>query len=80
MSLSGFCAVSPASFIARKTGLSDSFSRIHSEMASSTSENRNGMRQPQAFHAASPSTASVASTTANDRMKPPATDPWMKLV
>ncbi len=35
-------------------GLSDSFSRIHSEIASSTAEKKNGTRQPQALKASGP--------------------------
>src|SRR3546814_3468156 len=47
LSFSGLRAVSPAVFMAWNMGLSFSFSLIHSEMPSSRSENRKGIRQPQ---------------------------------
>src|SRR3546814_6483675 len=50
LSFSGLRAVSPAVFMAWNMGLSFSFSLIHSEMPSSRSENRKGIRQPQLSH------------------------------
>ena len=52
---SGAFEVVPGFFILRNTGLSDSCMRIHRETASRTMETRNGMRQPQALNASSPS-------------------------
>ena len=45
---------SPSSLSLAKCGLSASLARIHTEMASSTAETRNGTRQPQAANASSP--------------------------
>jgi hypothetical protein len=72
--------VSPASFIALNTGLSESLRRIQSDTASSRIENRNGIRQPHACQSASDTMALNISTTARLRMKPPTTLAWMKLV
>ena len=73
-------AVSPASLIAWNTGLSESFRRIHKDMASSRIEKRKGRRQPHASQVAAGIGALKASTTARLRMKPPTTLAWMKLV
>ena len=80
LSRSGLAAIRPAAFIAMKTGLSESLSRIHSETASSTSENRNGMRQPQPSQSAGARLACAISTTIRLSRKPPITLAWMKLV
>src|SRR3546814_6972182 len=60
--------------------LSFSFSRIQSETASNTSENRKGMRQPQLSQRPWSTNAPESSTTMSDRRKPPMTLAWMKLV
>ncbi len=74
LSTNGFFETVPASFIALKTGLSLSISRIHSEMASSRIEMRKGMRQPQASNASVDMAERVASTTHTASRNPPATD------
>jgi hypothetical protein len=51
LSFKGLAAVSPAAFIAWKTGLSLSFSRTQSETPSNSSEKTNGTRHPQASQA-----------------------------
>ncbi len=79
-SFSGFFACCPAFFIAVKTGLSRSISRIHSEMASSASEKMKGIRHPQASQTSMLTIHCVPTTTISDRMKPPITPAWMKLV
>src|SRR3546814_2318284 len=63
LSFSGLRASVPLAFIAWKTGLSLSFSRIHSEMARSSSEKRNGMRHPHSAHCASVTSSFDPSTT-----------------
>ena len=80
LSLNGLAEVSPASFIAWNTGLSDSFSRIQSEMPRRTIESRNGMRQPQAAKSSAGMSARQAMTTIIESTKPPTTLAWMKLV
>ena len=44
----------PSAFILAKAGLSDSFSRIQIEIASSPAETRNGIRQPHWSKASGP--------------------------
>ncbi len=79
-SLNGFFDVVPADFIFWNTGLSDNFIRTQIEMPSSSSDTRNGTRQPQAANSASGIIALVASTTARVNMKPPAAAAWIQLV
>ena len=78
--MKGLPAISPASFIALNTGLSDSLSRIHSEIASRMIDSRNGIRQPQAANSSGGIRKRQLSTTAMLSTKPPATLAWMKLV
>ena len=80
LSFSGLPAVAPASFIARKTGLSLSFNRTQSETASRTSEKMKGTRQPQASHWPGSTNLVETRTTMTERRKPPITLAWMKLV
>src|SRR6195952_223624 len=54
-SVRGALELLPSSFIFWNTGDSFKRSRIQTEMASSTTDTRNGMRQPQAAKSASPS-------------------------
>jgi hypothetical protein len=56
--------------MAVNTGLSSSFMRIQSETASSTSETRNGMRQPHALNASSPMPVRTPMTTRSAAKRP----------
>ena len=78
--MNGLLEVSPASFIALNTGLSESLKRIHSEMISRMIESRNGTRQPHAANSSSGMMNRQASTTTIDSTNPPTTLAWMKLV
>ena len=64
----------------RTPGLSASFRRIHSEIASSTDDIRKGMRQPQAWNCASPSTIRVVSTRPSASSSPTAAVDWIQPV
>ena len=70
----------PSALNAAKAGLSDSFSRIHSDTANSPADARNGTRQPQAAKAVSPNAVRVASVTRSAAVRPTAAEVWMKLV
>ena len=76
-SASGAREPPPSAFILAKAGDSASCSRIHSEMASRTTEPRNGMRQPQAANAASPVAARVTRMTMSDMSSPPVAVVWI---
>src|SRR3546814_17881190 len=65
----GLRAISPSSFIARNTGLSESFSRIHSEIASRISDKRKGTRHPPPSQIAPGINALHDSTTIRLRRK-----------
>ena len=78
--MNGLALVSPAAFMAWKTGLSDSFNRIQSEMNSSTIESRKGMRHPHSAKSSAGISARQAMTTRIESTKPPTTLAWMKLV
>src|SRR3546814_16129667 len=80
LSFSGLRAVSPAVFMAWNMGLSFSFSLIHSEMPSSRSENRKGIRQPQLSHCCWSTKAPDTRPTISDRPQPPTPLAWMKRV
>jgi hypothetical protein len=80
LSTKGFLEIVPASFIALNTGLSESLSRIQSEMASSRIEIRNGTRQPQTSNVSVVIDVRVSSTTVTASRNPPATDAWIQLV
>ena len=69
-SLSGAVARSPSSRIRQNSGLSASLARIHTEIASSTAEARNGMRQPQVANASSPTEVRVATITSSAASSP----------
>ena len=74
LSKNGFLEVVPAAFMALKTGLSDSLSRMYRETANSPIDVRNGTRQPQASNASVLIDCRVISTTMTASRKPPATD------
>ena len=67
---SGAFEVVPWLFILTNTGLSASCMRIHSETPSSTTETKNGMRQPQALKASSPILVRVPMTTSSAANNP----------
>ena len=71
--MKGLPLVSPASFIALNTGLSDSLRRIHREMPSRMIDSRNGTRQPQAANSSAGISQRQVSTTMIDSTKPPTT-------
>ena len=79
-SISGFFEPFPSSIILWKTGLSFSFSRIHSEISSRISEARKGMRQPQSPKAPSPIQFRVARITIRLRNRPTVAVVWIQLV
>ena len=79
-SVRGAFEVLPSSFIFWKAGDSESCRRIQTEMPSSSTETRNGMRQPQAAKAASPVKLRVARMTSSDRNRPIVAVVWIQLV
>ena len=79
-SVSGAFEPLPSSFIFWNTGDSFSRSRIQTEMPSSTTETRNGMRQPQLANSGSPSAVRVNRITSSDRNRPSVAVVWMNEV
>ena len=79
-SRSGALEIVPAFFISRNTGLSSSCIRIHSDTPSSTTETRNGMRQPQALNASSPIEVRMPITISSARNNPSVAVVWIQLV
>ncbi len=79
-SASGVFEVVPARFMLVNTGLSSSFMRIQSETIKSSSEARNGMRQPHALKASSPMPVRVPITTSSAANKPSVAVVWIQLV
>ena len=69
-SVSGALEPLPSSFIFWNTGDSFSFSRMTTDTPRSTTDSRNGIRQPQAANSVSPSMVRVNRITINDRNKP----------
>jgi hypothetical protein len=67
----------PSAFIFWKAGDSESESRIHTEMASSAIETRNGMRQPQSMKACSPSQVRTPRMTKRLRNRPSVAVVWI---
>jgi hypothetical protein len=63
--------------MAWKTGLSDSLTRIHSEIASRPIDSRNGRRQPQSAQASALISDLQPSTTIRLSTNPPTTLAWM---
>ena len=76
-SVSGAFEVLPSDFIFWKAGDSFIDRRIQTEIASSAIEIRNGMRQPQAWNASSPSTLRVTRMTISDRNRPSVAVVWI---
>ena len=70
----------PSSFMRLKVGDSLSCRRIHTEMPSSTTEIRNGMRQPQSLKASSPMKVRTPRITSSDRNRPSVAVVWIQLV
>ena len=79
-SVSGALEVAPSSRSLAKAGLSDSLTRIHTEIASSRIEARNGIRQPQASNASSPKAVRVAKITSKAASRPNEADDWIQPV
>ena len=69
-SASGDLEVVPSRFMLVNTGLSPSCMRIHSDTISSSSESRNGMRQPHALKASSPIAVRVPITMSSETNNP----------
>ena len=69
-SWSGAFDVVPRFFMLTNTGLSASCIRIHREMPSNRRDTRNGMRQPQALKASSPTYVRVPMTTRSAANRP----------
>ena len=79
-SVSGAFELLPSSFIFWNTGNSLSRNRIQTEMPSSSTETRNGMRQPHFANSGSPSAVRVNRITSNDRNRPSVAVVWMNEV
>ena len=79
-SVSGAFELLPSSFIFWNTGDSFRRSRIQTEIASRTTETRNGIRQPQAANSGSPSAVRVNRITISDRNRPSVAVVWMNEV
>ena len=69
-SVSGAFEPLPSSFIFLNTGDSLRRSRIQTEIPSSRTDTRNGIRQPQAAKSASPMAVRVNRITSSDRNRP----------
>ena len=67
----------PSAFIFRKAGDSLSFTRIHTEIASSTIENRKGRRQPHSPNAFSPSVLRSVRMIPSDSSRPSDAVTWI---
>jgi hypothetical protein len=63
-----------------KTGDSDSWSRIHTEMPRSAMERRKGMRQPHSSNLAVPIRMRVPRITSSERKRPRVAVVWMNEV
>ena len=79
-SVNGAFELLPSSFIFWNMGISSSRSRIQTEMPSSSTETRNGMRQPQAANSGSPSAERVNRITSSERKRPSVAVVWMNEV
>ena len=77
---SGALEVLPSDFILMKAGDSFIDSRIHTEIPSSTTEIRNGTRQPQSAKASSPIAVRVPRITISDRNRPSVAVVWIHAV
>ena len=79
-SVSGALEVVPAAFISWNTGDSASCRRMYTEMASSTIETRNGMRQPQVSNSRRRASYGTARMTSRLRNRPSVAVVWIQLV
>ena len=79
-SVSGAREERPACLMRRNAGDSLSCSRIHTLIASSTTESRNGMRQPQSAKRASPRASRVPTIMSSARSRPMVAVPWIQPV
>ena len=80
LSRSGALVNSPLAFKAAKAGLSDNLTRIQTDTASSSTETRNGTRQPQSRKAGSPTAVRVPRMTSNPAMRPSEAVTWIQPV
>ncbi len=72
--------MSPSSRMRANSGLSASFARIQTEMPSSTTDTRNGTRQPHAAKASSPIEVRVATITSSAASRPNEAVDWIQPV
>ena len=79
-SRSGAVQTSPSSLSFAKAGLSDSLKRSQTEMISSTTETRNGMRQPHSRKASSPTDLRVPRMTSSPAIRPSEAVIWIQPV
>ena len=79
-SVNGALEVLPSAFIFWNAGDSLSDKRIHTEMANSKMDTRNGMRQPQSANAASPSEVRTPKITIRLRNRPSVAVVWIHAV
>jgi hypothetical protein len=77
-SVSGAFDCLPSAFIFAKAGDSAIDMRIHTEMPSSSTETRNGTRQPQAAKASSPIAVRTPRITSSDRNRPSVAVVWIQ--
>ena len=70
----------PSSFICWNSGDSCSCMRIHTDTPSRMIDSRNGMRQPHASNASTPTDSRTTRITSSDRNRPIVAVVWMKLV
>src|SRR5438046_8023229 len=76
----GAFEVLPSAFILAKAGDSFIDRRIHTEMASSSTDTRKGMRQPQASNAAGSIAVRTPRITSSDRNRPRVAVVWIQAV
>ncbi len=77
---SGRFEVLPSAFILANAGDSFIDIRIQTEMPSSRTESRKGMRQPQARNSSSPTAVRVPRMTSSDRNRPMVAVVWIQAV
>src|SRR4051812_17295085 len=76
-SRNGALVTSPSSRSLAKAGLSASLARIHTEIASRTTDIRKGTRQPQLANASSPTEVRVATMINSAARSPNDADAWI---
>ncbi len=79
-SASGLRDAPPARLSCTNGGDSRRLKRTHTPIASSSADSRNGMRQPQAANAASPSAARTPTTSASASSRPSDAVVWIQPV